>query len=141
MAARLMLGLLCVAMSVGGCSSAREAAGDPSGDWMLVSLNGDAVAGPQALTLTWDAAERRIGGNAGCNRYSAAWTGEDGAIDIGPVAATKRACIDAGIGAQERRFLGVLDAVERYRVDRYGRLVLDGPDGAILVFEPAKQEG
>ena len=80
----------------------------------------------------------KITGFAGCNRYTGPIAEpEAGKLDIGEVAATKKAC-DGAANELEARFLEHLGQVDAYTFQA-GRLVLSGPAGAqgappMLVF-------
>ncbi|MBN1642098.1 MAG: META domain-containing protein [Anaerolineae bacterium] len=85
-----------------------------------------------AITATWD--EGRVGGSAGCNTYSAAYSVEGEALSVGPAAATRMACpAPEGVMAQEQRFLAQLSASTRYRIDG-PQLWLEDDAGGALVF-------
>ena len=104
-------------------------------EWVLVEISGEPLAagGPEA-TLRYDAAERRVGGSAGCNRYFGGLLEgpEGGAFRLGPVGATRMMCPPPEMEL-ERRFLEQLGATRRW--ERTGeRLELSG-ETASLVFE------
>lgn len=79
------------------------------------------------------AADGRVSGSAGCNRYTAGYSVEGTALRIGPAAATRRMCASpAGIMEQEQQFLKALETVATMR--REGdRLELRTADGALAV--------
>jgi heat shock protein HslJ len=106
-----------------------------AGEWVLVEISGEPLeaGGPEA-TLAWDAAERRIAGSAGCNRYFAGVVQgpEGGVLELGPVATTRMMCPPPEMDL-EQRFLARLEATERWE-HAGDRLVLSGPSGG-LAFE------
>lgn len=109
-----------VAMNEGmleGCGGDRFAM--VAGDWRVVSLDGRAVEGERAPTLRFESG--RASGFAGCNRWTgeARLTGEG--LSLGPIAATKMACIGEG-DEIERLFLELLGGVTNFE---------PRPDGAI----------
>lgn len=66
-----------------------------SGEWKLESIaDGDAKAlfTDREPTISFDLAESRLGGNAGCNRYNATYKIEGTTITVGPVMSTRMAC-------------------------------------------------
>ena len=63
-----------------------------------------------------------LSGSAGCNAYTATYTTDRGAIEIGKPAATRKACAEPdGIMEQEAAYLEALPTAVRYRVA--GRLL------------------
>ena len=105
-------------------------------DWMLVEMDGqtlpDGVMPPTALIQYG-----KITGFAGCNRYTGPIAEpQSGKLDVGDVAATKKAC-EGGANDLEARFLARLGQVDAYTFQA-GRLVLSGSSApgapATLVF-------
>lgn len=65
------------------------------GEWKLESMaDGDVTTlfGDRVPTVTFDLAESRLGGNAGCNRYNATYKIEGTTLAVGPVMSTRMAC-------------------------------------------------
>ena len=59
-----------------------------------------------------------ITGNAGCNRYFAAYEAAESTMTIGPAGSTKMYCGEPeGTMEQEARYLGLLESVTGYRID------------------------
>ena len=78
--------------------------------------------------------DARLTGFTGCNAMNGSWKLEGGAIHLGPIAATKRACLGPG-DLIERR---VLAAMHEGRIFREGaNLVFIGSTGERFVFAPA----
>ncbi|MEA2600693.1 MAG: hypothetical protein QOF89_1685 [Acidobacteriota bacterium] len=106
--------------------------------WVLAQLDeGSPAPAEPAVTAVFE--KGKVSGSSGCNQYSASVTSPSpGAIQVGPVAATKRFCMDP-VGGNERRFFAALTRASRYTLEE-GRLVLDyeresGGAGR-LVFTP-----
>ncbi|MCC5794669.1 MAG: META domain-containing protein [Chromatiales bacterium] len=97
-------------------------------DWRVHALNGETVTG-EAPTLRF-AADRRVSGSGGCNRWTAGWelTGES--LTISRAASTMMACAEPAM-AQERRFLTLLAGVRGFSVGQDGTLELLGGEGRI----------
>ena len=104
--------------------------------WRVVGMNNGlgAVASLPAgssITLAFDA-EGQASGSAGCNRFNARYTVDGEQIRIQTPAATRRACAEAGVMAQEALFLKNLETVSSQR--REGdRLELRNPSGALVL--------
>lgn len=98
----------------------RFRAASPIGAWTVTSfLQRDAVTGPIAgteITATFDA-EGMVSGSTGCNRYTAAFTLEAGALTIAPPVATRTACVKAGLMEQEQLYLDALPLTASYSVE------------------------
>jgi len=82
-----------------------------AGEWRVVSLDGRAVSGDAAPTMTFE--NGRAFGFSGCNRWTgeAKLTGEG--LSFGAIAVTKMACIGEG-DAIERAFLDLLGGVDAF---------------------------
>lgn len=116
--------LACVAMT--GCANAPRAAELSGTRWTLV----DGVAAMSAdapITLAFE--DGRVVGSGGCNQYSGSYTQSGDALDVGPVAATKRGCF-GDIGVAETQYFQALDGVTSVRVDG-DTLVLSGDKGEL----------
>lgn len=76
--------------------------------------------------------EARVSGTAGCNRYSAGYTVDKGALTFAPAAATRMMCAAPGVMEQERAFLQALTRVATMRMEG-DRLELRAADGALML--------
>jgi heat shock protein HslJ len=79
----------------------------------------------------------RVAGSGGCNRYSGEYTLEGDRLAIGPLASTRKACLEPeGVGEQEVAYLAALARVATWSF-REDRLELRSADGALQVeFRP-----
>ncbi|WP_165357404.1 META domain-containing protein [Sphingosinicella sp. CPCC 101087] len=91
--------------------------------WSIVAIDGAPVSG-QAYHLSFTA--DRISGQAGCNRFSGAYSISDAALRPGPIAATRMACPEPAM-QHEQRVLGLLS----------GPVSIQHPDGDTLVLSGA----
>ena len=120
---------------VNGDDLLRYEAASPVGDWEATSIQtGDALASPlpgTTITATF-ADDGTLSGSAGCNQYTGSYTFDGGGIEIGPLAATKKACAaPEGVMEQEAAYLAALPAATHFRVDA-GRLTLLAADGTYV---------
>ncbi len=97
--------------------------------WTVDAIGGEPAAAGVASYLTLSA-DGRAEGSGGCNRFSGGWTADGAALRIGPLAATRRACLPAPM-QQEDRFFAALEAARGFRIEA-GRLVLVDAAGAPL---------
>jgi heat shock protein HslJ len=101
--------------------------------WVAQAYNngrGGVVSLLAGTTITARFEGGRAAGSAGCNSYSAAYTLNGNAIEIGPAAATRRACVaPPGIMEQEAAYLAALATARTYRTEG-NRLTLETADGA-----------
>ena len=79
----------------------------------------------------------RVTGSDGCNQYSADYQIEGQALKIGAIAGTKRACAPALMN-QGNSFMRVLQDVNSWSTDRYGRLTLKTRNGRYLLTTAAR---
>lgn len=124
-------------LGLGGCAGAPAAGPGASlagTDWVLTRLDGDPVPTDIGITLSF-AADGRVSGYGGCNRYFGGYEQSGGErLRIGPLASTKMLCPGPG-SKLEDRYLGALDAVDRFAAED-GRLQLLHGAG-VLVFTRA----
>jgi len=141
-----MIGCALMALAlVAGCTPYGAAAGGATSGggsplegttWRLVELGGRPArpAGSDAPNLRLDAAQKRAGGNTGCNSYGGGYELSGESLRFGALASTRRACTDEALNAQEAAFLGALDSTRTWRVTG-DTLVLSGESGVVAQFE------
>ncbi|MEJ8821777.1 META domain-containing protein [Variovorax humicola] len=107
--------------------------------WRLVQLDGQQVmagAEPAATPrIQFDGKSQRVSGTSGCNNLSGGYRITGKALRIGPLASTRKACIDASRNALETRFLAVLDTTAGYTVSGGQLTLLDGRSMPLAVLE------
>jgi len=129
-----LVGLL-LAATVAGCASG-VALDEPieARSWRLTSLNGQALAPAsdpaRAAQVQFDG-NGRVTGSGGCNRLTGSYQRNGAQLKIGPLAATRMACIDPAQGQLESQFLAALEATTRYSIVG-GELVLIDSRGQTL---------
>lgn len=103
-------------------------------EWQLVQLGGRTMQPVEdAFTLTLDAAESRVFGCGGCNRFMGSYTlGEDRALTFGELASTRMMCHDA---ESEQAYFDMLDATTHYDMDGEMLLLFSNGDLA-AIFQP-----
>jgi heat shock protein HslJ len=116
----------------------RESCGTPMADsalrgtyWKLVRLGDDpvtAAANQREAHLIFANDTLRVAGSGGCNRVTGGFDIDGDRLCFSRMAATMMACPDGM--EQERRFLGALEHVERYRI-RGSHLELLDAEGAV----------
>lgn len=104
-----------------GAELLRYATATPVGSWQATGLlQGNAFASPIAgteITATF-ADDGSLSGSSGCNTYTSEYTSTEGAIEIGPAAATRKACAaPAGVMEQEAAYLAMLPTAVSFQVD------------------------
>jgi heat shock protein HslJ len=117
--------------ALGGCSSVQQNAEPPSLDgtaWVLSDLPGRSLLSGQPATLQFQAG--KVMGTDGCNRYTAPYTSQGGALEVSPGAMTRMACPEDRM-QQADAFMAALTGAKPYRVGS-GKLDLLGADGAVL---------
>lgn len=116
-------------------SPAAAAAPTPVGHWRAVEISGTPTAAEVETTLEI-AADGKVSGNGGCNRYGGTATLGDGTIGFGPTMATRMACPDPAMGQEQRLFAG-LEKAARWRFDDGGLVLLDRSGGVVARFTRA----
>jgi heat shock protein HslJ len=82
--------------------------------WRLENLAGAGVLDRVQATLEFPS-EGRVSGNGSCNRFNGIVTMEGGTIEVGGVAATRKACPEA-VMRQEENYFAALRAAERFEL-------------------------
>jgi heat shock protein HslJ len=104
------------------------------GDWEVTSYFRPgaivSVAVGTEITATFDA--KSISGNGGCNDYGGKYEADETKIEIGPIAATQRACLEANVTQQESDYFAALELVRTFTLDSNGLTFLRA-DGGIAV--------
>jgi putative lipoprotein len=129
-ALRVFVVRCCCLLALSGCRSAEPAITLKT--WRVVTL-GDRVApvgaGGNYLTMYFGPGTGRVSGFAGCNQYNATYTLVGDSLVIGPVVATRMACVD---GMElESRFLATLPKLTHWQVND-STLTLDGTGGVAV---------
>ena len=144
----LIMVALLVSAIAGGCSPA--AAPSLARDshpatlemtaWRLVAIQGRQPPAGSDATLHFEAG--RVAGNGGCNSFGGSYLYDvaTGALAIGDLGSTKRACVEPARNDLEAAYFQALRGVATASVDPDGRLILGG-SGAELVFVVGPQPG
>lgn len=108
--------------------------------WQLRSLEGQPVdLGKRQPTLNFSNLNGRVAGNAGCNRYSAAFTlAGDGNIDIPRPVATKMACPELDT---EQAFFEALEGTSTYEFAGEMLVLRDAAGADIATFTQRTGDG
>ncbi|MCK7594065.1 META domain-containing protein [Pseudomarimonas salicorniae] len=142
--AAAMLGALMTISTLGACAAPAgrsEGLSElPAGTrWALEdsSLGALKAAREGAIHIAFD--NDRLSGDSGCNQFSAEARVEGGKLELGPIVASKRACIGPGMDA-ERALFDALAKIESAAIDG-DRLTLGTRDGQSLIFARAGKGG
>lgn len=91
-------------------------------EWVVEDIGGGGVIDNSRATLNFGK-DGKLTGRASCNNYTAAYTWSGNSLSIGQGASTMMACA-AALMDQERRFVDILQGVQRYEFSDTGALVL-----------------
>jgi len=105
--------------------------------WMLEGYGEQgelqAVLEGTEITATFESAESRVHGSAGCNGYFADYEISDNRLSIPMVASTEMYCLEPeGVMQQENQYLQALKAAESYQIQDGKLRIICGAQ--ILVF-------
>lgn len=104
--------------------------------WKLTQLGGQPAAlgaGRRELHLVLTASGDRVRGFSGCNTFTGSFERRDRQLRIGPLASTRKACLD---GMElERHFMDALAATARYSVSGDHLELFDAAGHPILTFD------
>lgn len=96
-------------------------------EWAIDDIAGVAAVADRRATLRF-LPDGRLAGSATCNRLVGRYEAEGQTLRLHPGGTTMMACPDA-LMRQERALLALLPAIDRYRIDPPGVLVLSTADG------------
>lgn len=138
---RTLMGASCVvamALSAASCafpSSQSQSSSQSHAQSQLPSLDGAwrvmSSASGATQTIVFDSG--RAQGDGGCNRWSAeVLANDDGDLRFGPIASTRRGCLDDDANRREAAFLTMLREVRGYRDAGAGVVELIGAGGNVI---------
>ena len=99
-------------------------------------INGSGVIDNAHVTVSFQA-DGKVSGSTGCNRFIGSYAVGGHALQIKPLATTRRACVPA-IESQQTRFLDVMKDVSSWDTDQRGRLVLKADNGSFIASSKAQ---
>lgn len=129
------LGLvLAVAALVAGVPAQAQGGTSLAGtSWRLIELNGQPVVGGETLTLEFAADGQQVSGYGGCNQFFGPYTQNGASLQLGPLASTRRACLDPALNTQETAYFQALESTTRYSIEQ-GQLVLYSGNEVVARF-------
>jgi heat shock protein HslJ len=109
--------------------------------WRVVAVGGQPV--PDRPAITVDFGEGGLRGAGPCNAIAGgvAYDGSSGAIRIGQLVTTKRACIDPSLARLETSLVAALRSSTSIGVDSEGRLVLAGSGSDVILVVAGQPVG
>lgn len=124
------------ACAVAGCvtngdNNSGPTAALPGEEWVVEDIGARGVIDYARATMQFGQ-DGRLSGNTSCNSYFADYKADGRKLQIGKTGVTRRACAPA-VMDQESRFLNVLNAVNSYRIDGTGALLLSTPAGTTIM--------
>jgi len=133
--------LVLCATVLAGCSSVSLDEPIESRTWRLANLGMQPVvpsADPQRdPQLVFDRSSGRVSGSGGCNRITGSYQRDGTKLKIGPLAATRMACLDAGRGALESGFLAALQSTASYTMNGQDLVLFDARGQAVATLSSA----
>ena len=143
--AALALGLA-LGLVVGGCGSDDDEEAETQGEaaslenvpWVLSS--GLDVEGWEQAAPSVTFADGTVGGSTGCNRFTASYTLDGDAVELGTIASTQIACPPPA-DAVERAYVDALGRVAGWRLDGEELVLLDEDDAEVLRYGAASPVG
>lgn len=88
----------------------------------------------EPIKMSFDAPKQRLSGFSGCNNFSASVKDDPKGIEIGPVASTRKMCLEERINKIEQDFYYQLKDYRSLKQEQ-DQLLLIGRDGDVLTFK------
>lgn len=129
--------LLCAGIGMTACGSGKQAVQtiDLTGEWNIVTVNGDTIKAENTPYLGLDMAEKRLYGNAGCNRMMGTFEADSlqpGKIKFGQIGTTRMMCPDMDT---ESKVLQTLNNVKGYAGTEEGLVLTDTEGNTLMTLE------
>lgn len=130
-----------VLLMMNSCGTSHRAASsaDLAGEWDIVEINGEKITAENLPYLGMDMKEKRIYGNAGCNRMMGSLEFDSiqpGKIHFGSIATTRMMCPDM---ETERKVVETLDKVAGYEETEAGLSFSDADGKQVMKLEKRVQ--
>ena len=100
--------------------------------WILVS--GLDVAGWEEVAPSATFEGGSVAGSTGCNAFTASYTADGDALELGPIASTRMACPPPA-DAVEREYVAALERVTAWRSENGELALLDSDETEVLRYE------
>ena len=113
---------------VAACATRDTAASLDGTSWTLTTSS--------AITLRF--ADGSATGSGGCNQYRATYTQSGSSLTLGPVAATKRACVDPEGNRRETEYFDALSRVTSFTISGDRLTLRDAAGTAVLEFTSSR---
>lgn len=113
------------AFALMGCAPVQTAAAGGAAEqlagtsWRLDELGGQRpvpIPGGGVVSLRFSGGEPRVAGYGGCNQFNGSYTQNDASLTFGPLASTRRACVEPRANTQEVTFLRGLESTTRFEI-------------------------
>ena len=129
--------LLCAGIGMTACGSGKQAVQpvDLTGEWNIVTINGDTVHAANKPFIGLDMADKRVYGNAGCNRMMGTFEIDSlnpGKIQFGQIGTTRMICPDMDT---ENKVLQTLNNVKGYAGTEEGLVLTDTEGNTLMTLE------
>ncbi len=111
-----------------------QAANLDGSSWKVTMVGETAV--PEGVEVTMGFAGGEITGKAGCNNYFAGYSQEGAELSFGAAGSTKMYCGEEGVMELETAFLGSLEKVRSFEIQRGGLALLDEAGAAVVYLKP-----
>jgi len=127
-----------ILLTVSGCNSmsnderSQEESATPvtlDGPWFVEYIEDRPVIDNSPANILFGE-DGQLSGSASCNRIMGSYEVAGDSLTIGPLATTRKACIDA-LGEQEQRFLAAIAKVSKWRIEN-GLLLLSDETGELM---------
>ena len=109
---------------VAACASRDTAASLDGTSWTLIT----------SPVITLKFADGSATGSGGCNQYRATYTESGSSLTLGPVAATKRACVEPERNRQETEYFDALGRVTSFAISGDRLALRDASGTTVLEF-------
>lgn len=129
--------LLLAGAGMTACGSSKQAVQpvDLTGEWNIVAINGDTVHAANKPFIGLDMADKRVYGNAGCNRMMGTFEIDSlnpGKIQFGQIGTTRMICPDMDT---ENKVLQTLNNVKGYAGTEEGLVLTDTEGNTLMTLE------
>ena len=128
--------ILVLAALMAKCTTADQGRALLDTEWVLVSLNGDALVEGRTITLSFGGTS--LDGSGGCNTYGGSYAVSEEHLRLSELYWTEMACVEPrGLMEQEQAYFQALNAVTSFRLSGERLELYAESEAPILVFVTA----
>lgn len=138
------ISLLFTCLFLFSCGNGKEASAMStqnilSGNYKILTL-GNVSELPENLIISFSIEKKMVSGFSGCNQFSGSYDSENGSLNFGPLASTRKMC-QPDVNTVEQKILKALNETKRFSEENDAILFFNNEGNVIMTLEkPQKSD-